>query len=122
MSGQVETVAGRQVFRVALEGPALSSEQDAVDLIGATFGLDIDLLAIPAARFAPSFFDLSTRQAGLFIQKFSNYRLPLAIVGDLSAETAASGALAAFVTESNRRSGVMFAPAWADLEARLAAL
>lgn len=121
MSGQVATIAGRQVFRVAPEGPALSSEQDAVDLIGAVFGMEIELIAIPAARFAPSFFDLSTRQAGLFIQKFSNYRLPLAIVGDLSAETAGSSALAAFVMESNRRAAVMFAPDWASLEGRLAA-
>ena len=67
------------------EGPALSTEQDALDLLGETYGSGADLIVVPASRFAPEFFDLSTRKAGFFFQKMQNYQARLVILGDISA-------------------------------------
>ena len=90
------------VFFVADEGPALRSEQDALDLLGETYGTETDMIAVPASRFAPSFFDLSSKEAGHFFQKLQNYQMRLAIVGDISRHTEASKALRDFVGETNR--------------------
>lgn len=52
------------------------------------------------------FFDLKTRFAGEVLQKFSNYRVQLAIVGDFSMYT--SKALRDFMYECNKGSLVFF--------------
>ncbi|RKN21406.1 DUF4180 domain-containing protein [Micromonospora musae] len=103
------------------DGPVLATTEAALDLIGtAGFG-GAELVAVPAARLDPSFFSLGTRFAGEIMQKFVNYRLRLAVVGDISAHLAASGALRALVAESNRHGQVWFVPDLAALDARLAA-
>lgn len=104
---------------IAAHGPSLSSEQDALDLLGETYGLEIDMIAVPAERFAPGFFDLSTRQAGHFFQKLQNYQMRLAIVGDISAHTANSKALRDFVGETNRTGHHLFVTDARDLATAL---
>jgi hypothetical protein len=49
-----------------------------------------------------------------------NYRLRLAIIGDLAAYAEQSAALRAFISESNRGRTLWFSPTLADLHARLA--
>ena len=98
-------------------GPPLSSEADATDLLGALYGTDAEVLAIPVSRLAPEFWNLKTRLAGLFIQKFQNYRVRPAFVGDLSAQIAGSEALAAYVRECQRGSDVYFVRSFAELDA-----
>jgi hypothetical protein len=102
------------------DGPLLSTEQDALDIIGDSYGLEADFIAIPVSRLAPDFFRLRTGLAGAFIQKLVNYGLRVAFVGDISAEVAASDALRDFVYESNKGSQVLFAIDAADLARRLA--
>lgn len=101
-------VGALTIAEISGEGPLLSSEQDALDIVGHTYGAGIDLVAIPVSRFAPDFFTLSNRLAGLFVQKLINYQLRIAFVGDLSAEIAASNALRDFVYESNKGNHVIF--------------
>ena len=60
---------------------------------------------------AEEFFDLKSGLAGEFLQKVSNYRKRLAILGDYSA--IAGKALRDFIYESNRTGQVVFAE---DLE------
>jgi hypothetical protein len=100
-------------------GPRLSTEADAVDLIGQFYGQEIDTVVIPITRVVPEFWQLKTRIAGLFIQKLLQYGLRPAFVGDLSAEIAASDALRDYVRECNRRRDVLFAPTRAELDALL---
>lgn len=114
-----QSVSGLTLFFVAAEGPALSSEQDALDLLGETYGTETDMLVVPASRFAPEFFDLSTRLAGHFFQKLQNYQMRLAILGDISEHVARSKALNDFMVETNRTGHHIFAPDRAALEAGL---
>lgn len=109
---------GLTIHFAAAEGPALSSEQDALDLLGETYGTDTDVIVVPANRFAPQFFDLSTKQAGHFFQKMQNYRMRLVILGDIS-EHLGSQALTDFVGETNRIGHHLFAPDQAAMEAGL---
>lgn len=100
------------------DGPLLSSEADAVDLLGQLYGEDCDTLAIPVSRMAPEVWELKTRLAGLFIQKLTNYRVRPAFVGDVSTHIAASDALRDYVRECNRRGDVLFVASLAELEAK----
>lgn len=101
-------------------GPVVTTTQDALDLIGAAF-LGAEAVAVPAQRLDPAFFSLGTRFAGEIMQKFVNYRLRLAVVGDISAHLATSPALRALVDESNRADHVWFVPDLAALDDRLRA-
>lgn len=113
----IEEVNGLTVMVLDETGPVLGSEQDALDVIGATYGLDVDAAVIPVCRLDPSFFDLSTKMAGHFIQKMQNYSLRLVILGDISEALARSKALTDFVGETNRIGHHFFAGDRAAMEA-----
>lgn len=114
---QVETIKG---MRVAFyEGPQIAAEADANDIIGATYGLEVDVIAVPADRFVDDFFWLSSGLAGAVLQKMQQYGFRFAVLGDISRFTAESPALRDFVYESNRRGQTMFLADRAALEARL---
>lgn len=118
MSGARE-VAGRPVLVAAPEGPPLAGEGDAVDLLGEALSANAEMVAIPVARLSPEFLRPASRVAGEVLQKFANYRMPVAIVGDIAEALDRSGALRAFVAESNRGRLVWFVRDLAELEARL---
>ena len=103
------------------DGAVLRTEADALDLIGSLFGTGTEVVAVPVDRLAPEFFDLRTGLAGAVLQKFTQYRLVLAVVGDLTAHTAASTALRDLVRESNKGRHVWFLPDRPALDARLSA-
>ena len=114
-----ETINGIGVLFLDDVGATLSQEADALDLIGQTYGQDVEAIVVPISRFAPEFFDLSTRQAGLFIQKLQNYRLRLVILGDIAPQMATSKSLTDFVGETNRIGHHLFVPDLARLKSRL---
>lgn len=122
MGDEAITLGGRQVMLCAPTGPRLDSEAAAVDLIGSLWGQEVDWLVLPTARLGEAFLNLRTGLAGAAIQKFVTYRLGLAIVGDISAELAASAALRDFVRESNSGDRVWFVPDLAAFETRLLAM
>ncbi|QMU78260.1 DUF4180 domain-containing protein [Streptacidiphilus sp. PB12-B1b] len=111
---------GVQVLMCDPAGPIVATEQDALDLIGAAL-LDAEIVAVPASRLDEKFFLLCTRFAGDVMQKFVNYRLRLAVIGDISRHLEASAALRALVHESNSASHIWFLPDVEALDARLEA-
>lgn len=115
----LQTLNDVRVWLCDADGPRLSSGRDATDIIGDAYGAEVDVIALPAARLTDEVFDLSTRLAGEFVQKFVNYGAALAIVGDISVHLAASNALRDFVYESNRGRHLWFVD---DLEALAARL
>jgi hypothetical protein len=110
---------GVRVLECAAEGTRLRTDRDAVDLIGAAFEHRAALIVLPVTRLDDDFFRLRTRIAGEIIQKFVNYRLRLAIVGDISRHLDESSALRAFVNESNRGKDVWFLASLEELDRRL---
>ncbi|MFI5750469.1 DUF4180 domain-containing protein [Streptomyces sp. NPDC051644] len=120
MPDTLQHLAGTPVLVRALDGAPLRDEQDALDLIGEGFRHDATWVAVPAGRLTDDFFRLRTRVAGDIVQKFVNYRLKLAIVGDISRHTDVSNALRDFVRESNRGTQLWFLPDMDALRTRLA--
>jgi hypothetical protein len=100
--------------------PKITSDRDAVDIIGEAYDARPDWIVIPLARLDAPLLDLKTRILGEVLQKFVNYGFRVAIVGDVSAVIAASKPFADFVRETNRGTQVWFVESRDALLARLA--
>jgi hypothetical protein len=90
------------------DGPLISTGDDANDVIGGTWGQEVSVVAVPLSRFDPAFLDLRSGIAGEITQKFVNYRLKLAVIGDVSAAAVASQPLADYIWETNRGDHIWF--------------
>src|SRR5580698_8133090 len=80
-------------------GPCLCKPQDAVDIIGNALHSGAGWVLLPAVRLADEFFDLTSGLAGDALQKFANYRVKLAIVGDVTTHQARSRSVRDFIHE-----------------------
>lgn len=116
---QVELIQDTPVLVCDAEGPALDA-RTVNDFLSAAWSTEATWLAIPLDRLGDGFLDLSTRIAGEVIQKFINYRVGVAFIGDISPWTEGSNSLRDFVYESNRGQSVWFVRDMAELKARLA--
>ncbi len=97
---------GLTFLEIRSEEQFINSVQDALDMFGELYGQDYDGIIIYEKNITPDFFDLKTRLAGEILQKFSNHRIRLVIVGDWSKYTSRS--LGAFIYESNKGKLVNF--------------
>lgn len=104
------------VLVLQTDGPVLAP----TDLIAHALGERADVICLPTSRLADGFFDLRTGVAGEYAQKFVNYRIRVAVVGDISDHLERSEALRAFVNESNRGRQLWFLPTQAEVDVRLA--
>jgi Domain of unknown function (DUF4180) len=119
MPDNASSMHGIKVLICAPDGPKLRSDCDVPELIGHALEQDVDLVIIPKERLDDDFFALRTRIAGEVIQKFVNYRLSLAIVGDISLQVSENSALRDFVAESNRGHHIWFVTNLPALDERL---
>lgn len=85
----------------------ISKPQDVLDIFGDLMATDCERVIIHEHNLHPDFFDLKTRLAGEILQKFSNYRVKVAIVGDFTKYNSKS--LQDFILESNKSNYVFFA-------------
>lgn len=92
------------------DGDQLAQMADINDFLSLAFEANADWLAMPVSRLGEDFLCLRSRLAGETTQKFVNYRVGLAIIGDISTEAAGSAALADYVRECNRGRSVWFLP------------
>lgn len=86
----------------------ISSAQDAVDLMAECRFAGYGDIVIYEKNLSPGFYDLKTCVAGDVLQKFSNYRCRLAIIGDFTKYPSAG--FQSFIRESNRSGMIVFVP------------
>ncbi|UBM60628.1 DUF4180 domain-containing protein [Marinilongibacter aquaticus] len=108
MKIEAHETKGRQVAEILDEAVLLSTEEEGMDLVGNLYFQGFEGLILKDSQIGASFFDLKTKLAGAVLQKFSNYRMRLAIVGDF--ENVASKSLKDFIRESNKMGFVIFVP------------
>lgn len=89
-------------------GPVLAREDDINDFLSEAWSNNATWLLIPRDRLSPDFFRLSTRLLGSVAQKFQNYNVGLAILGDFENEAVESVAFREFVHETNQRRALWF--------------
>ena len=77
-------ISGKKTAELPDDSKAIQSLEDAMDLLGECFGNDCTGVVIPKNILSSEFFDLKTGLAGEILQKFTTYRIKLAVTGDFS--------------------------------------
>jgi len=87
----------------------IKDTQSALDLMATVqYETGCDKLIVNKSCVVEDFFILSTGLAGEILQKFVNYHIKLAVVGDFSKYT--SKPLKDFIYESNKGNSIFFVP------------
>lgn len=110
-----------RIFECPTEWKPPRSAKDATEIVAAAWEHKARLVVLHADWLGDDFFRLSTRAAGEVVQKLVDYRLRVAIVGDISGRVAANEALRDWVRECNEGRQVWFVNDLEELGARLAA-
>ncbi|MGE7881783.1 DUF4180 domain-containing protein [Bacillus sp. NPDC094077] len=85
----------------------ISDVQSALDLMATVqYEADAKRIIIHKSLINESFFDLKTRLAGEILQKFINYKVKIAIIGDFSMY--ASESLKDFIYECNKGTDIFY--------------
>ena len=100
-----ETSAGK-IAEIISDEIIIKDTDDALDLMAESRYLDAGKMIIRENQITPSFFDLKTRLAGDILQKFSNYRMQLALIGNFSKYKSKS--LQDFIRECNKGNRIFF--------------
>ncbi len=106
MNIQEHTLNTLKIAEIIADDIIIQNAEDALDLMGNAYYQGFDKIIIHQRNITPDFFDLKNKMAGDILQKFSNYRVRLAIVGDYSGFTSQS--LKDFIYESNKGRHVNF--------------
>jgi len=87
----------------------ISDVQSALDIIATVrYETGCNIIILNKGAICEDFFDLKTKLAGEILQKFINYHMRIAIVGDFSGYT--SNSLRDFIYESNKGRDIFFLP------------
>ncbi len=98
---------GETIALVESEGTLITDAQSALDLMATVrYETDADRIALKKSALDGRFFSLGSGLASEILQKFVNYQVKLAIIGDFSGYT--SKPLRDFICESNNGNHVFF--------------
>ena len=106
MKVKIHYVNSNKIAELVADEMIINNISDGTDVVGDMYYQDIDRLIMHEKNITTDFFDLQNKMAGEILQKFSNYRLRLAIVGDFSKYTRQS--IQDFIFESNKGKHINF--------------
>lgn len=106
-----------RIAEVISEEIVIKNVEDGVDLIGNLYYQEFDKIIVHVRHITADFFNLKTGIAGEILQKFSTYRVRLAIVGDFTKFSSKS--LKDFIYESNKGKHVNFVASLEEAISRL---
>ncbi|MFD3447149.1 DUF4180 domain-containing protein [Microbacteriaceae bacterium 4G12] len=102
-------VDGKNIAVVRSNEIFICDVQSALDLMATVqYEVGCNRIVINKALLSENFFDLKTRLAGEILQKFINYRVKVAIVGDFSVYSSQS--LKDFIYECNNGNDIFYLP------------
>ncbi|WP_276357663.1 DUF4180 domain-containing protein [Cohnella caldifontis] len=100
---------GVEIALIESDERLVTDTQSALDLMATIrYETGCDRFILPKTALSEEFFDLKTGLAGEILQKFINYYVKLAIVGDFSVHTSKS--LKDFIYECNKGKDIFFLP------------
>jgi len=106
MKIQPHEPSNTKIAEVISEEIVIAAIEDGLNLMADIYYQGFDAMILHEATITPAFFDLKTGMAGEILQKFSNYRMRLAIVGDFT--NYKSKSFNDFVFESNKNRHINF--------------
>jgi len=118
MKTEIIPAEGSNIAEITSGEILIRTTQDALDLMVNCVYNGADRIILHQENIVPGFFDLKTGLAGEILQKFSNYRARLAIVGDF--EEVNSKSLRDFIRESNKLGRVVFVATSEEAKEKLA--
>jgi hypothetical protein len=119
MLNPVYELHGARVLEYSEHSAMIQTPQDATHLIGEALAAKADWVYMPSTCLSDAFFQLRSGLAGEVLQKFANYQISLAVVGDVAPQSAASAALGDFVREANRGRQLWFISDRGEFEEKL---
>ncbi|GGM84541.1 hypothetical protein GCM10010967_15550 [Dyadobacter beijingensis] len=117
MNIQKHFINGIVIPEVVSDQIVVRSAGEGLQLLADLYYQDYDCMILHAENITPDFFDLKTGLAGEILQKFTNFKFRLAIVGDF--ERYESKSLRDFIFESNKGRQVNFLPSVEQAVAKL---
>lgn len=117
MEVKTHTIDNNKIAEIIAADIILNSAEDGLDLLGNLYYQGFDRIIMHEINITPDFFDLKNGIAGEILQKFSNYRVKLAVVGDFSQYPGKS--IKDFIFESNKFGHVNFVSSVSEALARL---
>lgn len=106
MEIKVHHTGSSRIAEVISDNIIIQSIEDGADLMGHLYYQDFGKVILYEKNICPDFFDLRTGMAGDILQKFSNYRIRLAIIGNFKKYESQS--LRDFIFESNKGRQINF--------------
>ena len=103
---ELQRIEGTSAARITGKGMLLAEAGDGMDILSECMSAGVDAAIIPSETVSPGFVALRTGLAGEVLQKFTTYRVRLAITGNYS--EVVSKSLRDFVRESNRQGNMLF--------------
>lgn len=100
------TEKGAKIAEITSDSETIRTTEDLLDILADAGYNGSTGLIVHSATLSNDFFDLRTGLAGEILQKFSNYRMKLAIIGDFT--DIKSKSLRDFIRESNTRGTINF--------------
>ncbi|MCX6225337.1 MAG: DUF4180 domain-containing protein [Bacteroidia bacterium] len=117
MNIEITTINGKAISEIISDRVVIHTAQDALNIMADSAYQGASRIIMHEKDINPDFFDLKTRLAGDILQKFSNYRARLAIVGDFSKYSSKS--LKDFIFESNKQGQINFVNTIEEAKERL---
>ncbi|RZK37411.1 MAG: DUF4180 domain-containing protein [Pedobacter sp.] len=112
MKIETHNINNIKIAEVIAEDIIINSVEDGLDLLGNLYYEGFDKIIVYEKNITPNFFDLKMGIAGELLQKFSNYRVPLAIIGNF--EKFESKSIKDFIFESNQSRHINFVNSLAE--------
>lgn len=106
MKIETHTVDKTKIAEVISSDVIIKSSEDALDLLGNLYYQEVENIILHHKNITTDFFVLKNGIAGDILQKFSNYRVRLAIVGDFTPYSGKS--IKDFIYESNHVGQINF--------------
>ncbi len=118
MEIKIHNINNTKIAEVISDKIIIKSIDDGTDLVGNLYYQDLGNVILYEQNISSDFFDLKTKIAGEILQKFSNYRIRLVIVGHF--EKYHSKSLRDFVLESNKSRHINFVETFSEALEKLA--
>ncbi len=118
MKIEIFEINGIKLAELISDEIIITTPQDALDIMAEAGYMGSDKLIFHEKNIGSDFFDLKSRLAGEILQKFSNYRVQLAIITNPLKFTSKS--LQDFIRESNKMGRVFFVTSMAEAIKKLA--
>lgn len=106
MTIEIHQSGAIKIAEVIADSVLINNPEEGLQLLVDLYYQEFDKVIVQEKNITPDFFDLKTGIAGELLQKFSNYRMQLAIIGDFSQYPGKS--IKDFIYESNKGKLVNF--------------